>query len=90
MTDTISPLTADEQTVLMLAAQGEFLIESGRWEQPVLDLVKRGCLTGDKFNHAITEAGRAALASYEEIERRDVAEAVGGIEALIENQTDDP
>jgi hypothetical protein len=64
----IAPLTDDEIAVLMIAAEGEMMIDMGkdsRWHQPIVSLVKRGFLKQwDKFNNEITDAGRAALEGH--------------------------
>lgn len=53
-------LNTDEETVLMIAAQGESMIPMGRWEGPVLRLAQLGLLhKNDRFNYSITAAGRA-------------------------------
>lgn len=59
----IEPLTDDEKVVLEICCEGGVIAEIGRWEEPVLSLVKKGYLTGEKFNHTITEAGRGAFMS---------------------------
>jgi hypothetical protein len=64
----IVPLTDDEIAVLMIAAEGEALIDMGKyskWSSPIQSLVKRGYLKQwDKFNNEITDAGRAALEGH--------------------------
>ena len=67
MADDIAvPLTQDEASVLMIAAQGQSLIAIGRWEKPIDSLVKRGLLhANDKFNNVITDAGAKALEGHE-------------------------
>ena len=56
------PLTDDEYSVLLIAAEGESLAAIGRWEKPIDDLVEKGLLRrGDKFNNTITPEGRKAV-----------------------------
>lgn len=58
----MSDLSADELTVLLIAAKGESMMPIGRWEAPVKSLLARGYLhAGDKFNNFITDAGRRAV-----------------------------
>lgn len=59
----IEPLSADELTVLEIAVHGEFMIETGRWHDPIMSLVKKGYMEGPQFNRYITDAGRAAIGS---------------------------
>ncbi len=59
----IEPLTQDEITVLEICCEGAVIAEIGRWEEPVLSLVKKGYLAGQKFNYTITETGRGAFMS---------------------------
>lgn len=57
----LAPLSSDERTVLMIAAEGQYMIPIGRWEQPIKALAARGFLHKlDDVNYVITEAGRAA------------------------------
>lgn len=70
------PLTPDEKTVLLIAAQGEPMIPIGRWAAPVAQLVAKGFMKprphpGDPtghFNQHITPAGIQAV---EEAEKED-------------------
>lgn len=64
----MSDLSADELTVLLIAAKGEPMIPIGRWKAPMESLVRRGYIaphphSGDPtghFNHHITPQGQAA------------------------------
>jgi len=52
-------LSQDEQTVLLIAAEGEWMAPIGRWKDPTLSLAEKGLLSrGDDFNYCITPAGR--------------------------------
>ncbi len=73
--EVLSPLTADERTVLEIASHDEVMIETGRWKEPVLSLVKRGYLEGPRFNRCITDAGMAAFKAAEAYEERALVEA---------------
>jgi hypothetical protein len=57
-------LTADERTILEIASFGEFMIETGRWHDPIMSLVKKGYMEGPQFNRYITEAGRKAFGAH--------------------------
>jgi hypothetical protein len=58
----MTELTQDEFTCLMIMAEGASLAAIGRWEKPLDCLVERGLASRhDKFNNAITPAGRMAL-----------------------------
>lgn len=63
----ILPLTDDERAVLMIAAQGQYMIPMGRWEKPILSLAVRGLMRKlDDVNYVITEAGRLASGDAED------------------------
>lgn len=68
----IEAMTADEWVVLGICFEGGIMAEIGRWEEPVEKLVKKGYLTADKFNHAITDAGRAAFSGEPVIDQMEV------------------
>jgi hypothetical protein len=63
----MSDLSADELTVLMIAARGESMMSIGRWKAPTESLIARGYLrprpsNGDPEGHhnaVITDEGRA-------------------------------
>lgn len=60
-------LSADEEAVLTIAAQGESMIPLGRWEEPVLRLAQLGYMhKNDQFNYVITPAGAARAQGIEE------------------------
>ena len=76
------PLTDDEYSVLMIAAEGQSLMPIGRWEKPVERLVSRGLLhSHDRFNNVITPMGRAALAGHEAQVDLGIKQAINGIKA---------
>lgn len=63
----ILPLTDDERAVLMIAAQGQYMIPMGRWEKPILSLAVRGLMRKlDDVNYVITEPGRLASDDVED------------------------
>jgi len=73
----MSNLSDDELTVLMIAAQGESMIATGRWKQPTESLIAKGYLQsrgGDNFNCIITEAGRAACKEAEDAPYNEMIE----------------
>lgn len=74
------PLSQDELTVLMIAAEDQPMIPIGRWKEPAENLVARGFLqptpsfqdaTGN-FNLRITDAGRKAASQDEDNSIRDM------------------
>jgi hypothetical protein len=68
----IVPLSDDERVVLMIAAEGSFMIPIGRWRETILALASRGFLRKlDDVNYVITEAGRAASDAAEDDAIRD-------------------
>jgi hypothetical protein len=68
----IAPLSDDERTVLMIAVQGQYMIPTGRWKEPILALTRRGFMRKlDEVNYVITEAGRAASDTAEDDAIRD-------------------
>lgn len=68
----MSALSEDEYTVLLIAAQGEYLAPIGWWEKPVRDLAVRGLLQMlDSVNFVITDAGRQA--AQQEDQKNDQA-----------------
>ncbi len=80
MREIVSPLTADEHAVLLIAAQDQWMIDMGensRWSAPIQSLARRGYLNAmDKFNVIITPAGRAALGEYEKAEDAALGRAI--------------
>lgn len=64
----MTDLSADELTVLLIAAKGEPMMPIGRWKAPAISLVARGYLTAARspqdpngmFNLRITETGKQA------------------------------
>lgn len=62
----MSDLSDDEFTVLLIAAEGQSMMQVGRWQRPTEHLVELGLLVAhDKFNCTITPAGRAAAQEHE-------------------------
>jgi hypothetical protein len=67
MTDIIALLSNDERAVLMIAAQGQYMIPIGRWELPIKALTARGYMRMlDAVNYVITPAGLAASEAAED------------------------
>lgn len=59
-------LSDDEYVVLAIAAEGQSMMQVGRWQRPTEHLVELGYLVAnDKFNCFITPAGRQAAAEHE-------------------------
>lgn len=76
MSEISVPLTEDEYTLLLIAADGGSIAAIGKWEKPVEGLVRRGyMLAHDKFNHTITAAGKAVAEGEEDGRLRDVINA---------------
>ncbi len=79
----MSDLTEDEQTALLIAAEGGSLAPIGRWAKPVLSLTSKGFLVRhNSVNYGISVAGHEAVAALEKgydaalgalIERSNVA-----------------
>ena len=65
----MTDLSIDEQTVLLIAAEGERLIPIGRWKEPIDSLFAKGFLVRERhpgdptgyFNNVISPLGRAAV-----------------------------
>lgn len=77
MTDILTPLTADERTVLDLAAQGQSMMPVGRWEIPVLTLARKGLLLKeDQFNYTITDEGKLVNRGYEAAQDLEIETAM--------------
>lgn len=72
MSEVLPPLSADEITVLTIAAQGESMMPIGRWEKPCERLLSLRYLapSPDKFNLRITLDGKRAI-------ERDENESLG-------------
>ena len=76
MNEIIAPLNEEERAVLMIAAQGQYMIPIGRWEAPIKSLAARGYMTKlDDVNYVITAAGREASDSAETDALRDYINA---------------
>jgi len=71
--EVIEALTSDKRTILEIASHGEFMIETGRWHDPIMSLVKKGYMEGPQFNRYITEAGRKAFGASDADEDRNLA-----------------
>ncbi len=72
----VTDLSADELTVLMIAAQGESMMPIGRWQAPIESLLGKGYLhANDKFNNVITAAGRQAVTRDEDNTARQMISA---------------
>ncbi len=88
MSDLIPPLTSEEHSVLMIAAQGESMIDLGehsRWSKAINSLVAKGLLKQhDQFNNAITALGRQALENYEKSEDAELGDIINRIRAPVE------
>jgi len=62
--EVIEALTSDERTILEIASHGEAMIETGRWHDPIMSLVKKGYMEGPQFNRYITDAGMKAIGAH--------------------------
>jgi hypothetical protein len=73
-------LSNDETTVLMIAAQGEYMLAIGRWQLPVTSLASKGLLRSQQVNggaqYTITEAGHKALGDQEAEEDQKLASVI--------------
>ena len=58
-------ITDDEFAVLMIAAQGEYMLAIGRWEKSIIALTAKGMMQKQFLNggaqYTITDAGRQAI-----------------------------
>ena len=69
----MTDLSIDEQTVLLIAAEGERLIPIGRWKEPIDSLFAKGLLVRERhpgdptghFNNILSPQGRAAVDEME-------------------------
>ena len=69
----MTELSIDEQTVLLIAAEGERLIPIGRWKEPIDSLFAKGLLVRERhpgdptghFNNILSPQGRAAVDEME-------------------------
>lgn len=62
----MADLSDDEYVVLAIAAEGQSMMQVGRWQAPTEHLVELGFLVAhDKFNCFITPKGRQAAAEHE-------------------------
>lgn len=85
MADVLVPLTNDERTVLMIAAEGQSMMPIGRWQDPVQSLTQRGLLKAeDTFNCVITPAGREAVAADDVETDRALTKAYDHTKGLID------
>lgn len=86
----MTDLTSDERAVLMIAAEGESMIDLGeasRWHVPINSLVSKGLLKQhDKFNNVITPAGLAALGRADEDEDRELGAAIDKFKAVMSSK----
>lgn len=74
---TVTELTSDELTVLLIAHQGERLIPMGRWEAPVKSLAAKGLLRKENdVNYVCTDAGHAGHAEADKQEGDYLRETV--------------
>ena len=80
----MTELSIDEQTVLLIAAEGERLIPIGRWKEPIDSLFAKGLLVRERhpgdptgyFNNILSPSGRAAVVEMDTVYDQVLAEAV--------------
>ena len=80
----MTDLSIDEQTVLLIAAEGERLIPIGRWKEPIDSLFAKGFLVRERhpgdptghFNNVISPQGRIRADAMETGYDKVLAEAV--------------
>ena len=80
----MTELSIDEQTVLLIAAEGERLIPIGRWKEPIDSLFAKGFLVRERhpgdptghFNNILSPSGRAAVVEMDTVYDQVLAEAV--------------
>lgn len=78
--DTRLTITDDEYSVLMIAAEGQWLAPIGRWAKPVRDLAMRGLMVRrDEMNYTITDSGRVAMLEREQADDVALGKALGNV-----------
>lgn len=90
----MSDLSADELTVLLIAAKGESMMPIGRWKAPAESLIERGFLQGvcspqdpkGMFNLHITAQGQAAAAREETVFDQQLGQMITGSTAIAHEQ----
>lgn len=83
----LSPLTQDEYTCLLIAAQGEYLAPIGRWEKSIQSLTAKGLMfRGDAVNYGITQEGRSAVAAAERDDDRALTEVLQKVQGAAQTQ----
>lgn len=81
------PLTQDEHSILLIAAEGGSIAPIGKWKDPVLNLHRRGLLRRlDDMNYVGTEAGNRA---GEELENENLRALIHANNA-VHNQISKP
>ena len=80
-------ITDDEFSVLMIAAEGQYMLAIGRWELPTKSLEKKGMLKCEILaggpQYTITEVGREAIAAREQAETAELKSLVNRGTTLI-------
>ena len=73
-------ITDDEFSILMIAAQGEYMLPIGRWKPSIESLTEKGYMCGQHLNgglqYTITRAGKAAIAEREQDENKQIGELI--------------
>lgn len=90
----MSDLSADELTVLLIAAKGEPMIPIARWKAPTLSLIERGYLKpcghpGDPqgyFNNMITKAGMSEAEKQDTLYDQQLGQMITGSTAIAHEQ----
>jgi hypothetical protein len=72
-------ITDDEFSVLMIAAQGEYMLPIGRWKPSIESLTQKGLMCCQHINggpqYTITRAGKAAINEREQTETESFSAA---------------
>lgn len=73
-------ITDDEFSVLMIAAQGEYMLPIGRWKPSIESLASKGLMCMQHINggpqYLITRAGLEAIKEREEDENRKIGSII--------------
>lgn len=73
-------ITDDEFSILMIAAQGQYMLPIGRWKPSIEALGARGLLKCEMLNggpqYTITEVGREAIKDREREEDRQIGAVI--------------
>lgn len=90
----MTDLSADELTILLIAAKGQPMMPIGRWKEPARSLVARGFLKATPspqdpdgmFNLRLTEAGAAEATKQDTVYDRQLGKLLDTSTAIAHEQ----